>query len=552
MKYKFSFLLVLFLSISLLSPSFAQSPHRKRTAERQQTTNVTPAILDIKQDVSEALKVIEQNYAGDKLDYNKVFKSSIDGMLKTLDPHSNYFDAQEYEEMRAEQRSEYFGIGASIINQLREGKIDTYITATFEGSPASRAGIRYGDRIAKVNGEEMQGKPSAEVRDKIRGPRGSKVSLTLEKASTGKFETVDIIRDAVPQPSVPDYYMIKPGVGYIDMTRGFNYDTAEEMKYALSYLNEQGMKGLVLDLRGNPGGLLDVSVEVAAKFLRSGQVVVSQRGRLSNRVWRVPTDETEQTPIVVLVSRFSASASEIVSGALQDHDRGLIVGENTFGKGLVQSIVPLQFGSGLTITTAKYYTPSGRLIQRDYSTENLYDYYKNEAEGNTTETKPTGPESRTDSGRVVYSGGGITPDVAVKPVEITREQASLRNPIFFFTREVINGRIPGFDAYKVQRAIEFGHKVEANDFPITDALIQSLKVYLSKDKSWNVTPSMIDKNRDFVSTELRFSLVLSAYGRISADQVYTNVDPQVLKAIEVLPQAKELAANAARNTKKSQ
>jgi len=546
-KYKFSVLLVLFLSISLLSPIFAQTPHRKRTVETAKPSST----LGIKQDVSEALKIIEQNYAGDKLNYNKVVKASIDGMLKTLDPHSNYFDAEEYAEFKAEQRSEYFGIGASIINQRRDGKIDTYITATFEGSPAFRAGVRYGDRIAQVNGEDMQDKPSADVRDKIRGPRGSKVSLTLEKASTGKFETVDIIRDAVPQPSVPDYYMIKPGVGYIDMTRGFNYDTAEEMKYALSYLNEQGMKGLVLDLRGNPGGLLDVSVEVAAKFLKSNQIVVSQHGRISNRVWKIPVNETDQVPLVILVSRFSASASEIVSGALQDHDRALIVGENTFGKGLVQSIVPLEYGSGLTITTAKYYTPSGRLIQRDYSTESLYDYYKNEAEGTSAETKPTGPESRTDSGRVVYSGGGIKPDVAVKPVEITREQASLRNPIFFFTREVINGRIPGFDAYKVQRAIEFGHKVEANDFPITDALIQSLKVYLSKDKSWNVTPSMIDKNRDFVSTELRFSLVLSAYGRISADQVYTNVDPQVLKAIEVLPQAKELAANAAR-IKKSQ
>lgn len=558
MKNNLSRALIALLISALLFPSFVIA-QRSRTAKNNQNTtsakkNAPSTPADIKQDVQEALRIIEQNYAGSKLDYNEVFKSSIVGMLRILDPHSNYFDRQEFEEFRADQRSEYYGIGASIINQLRDGELDTYITATFERSPAFRAGLRYGDRIAQVNGEDMHKKYSSEVRDKIRGPRGSKVILTIERAATGKLETIEIQRNAVTQPSVPDYYMIKPGVGYVDMTRGFNYDTVDAFEEALEYLRQQGMNSLILDLRNNPGGFLDTSVQVASKFLRRGQLVLSQKGRnsLNERSWTARSnDNNENISLVVLVNRFSASASEIVSGALQDHDRALIVGENTFGKGIVQSIIPLEYGSGLTLTSAKYYTPSGRLIQRDYSNGNLYDYYtRNDSNGE--QTKPVGPESKTDIGRTVYGGGGIMPDVQIKQRELTNEQIRLRNPIFFFTRELVNGRIAGFDPYKIQRAIEFGHKLEPNDFPITDSLLQSLKLFVSKDASWKTTAAMVDKNREFVMTELRFNLILAAYGRITAEQVYILVDPQVAKAIESLPQARELASNAARNVKKGQ
>lgn len=560
MKFQLSRAFIALLLLALLSPSYAFSQRSRIATNNQKSSSTkknTPSNpADIKQDVQEALKIIEQNYAGEKLDYNEVFKSSIVGMLRTLDPHSNYFDRREFEEFRADQRSEYYGIGASIVNQFRDGKRDTYITATFERSPAFRAGLRYGDRIAQVNGEDMQEKHSSEVRDKIRGPRGSKVTLTIERAATGKMETIEIQRNAVLQPSVPDYYMIKPGVGYVDMTRGFNYDTADAFEEALEYLRQQGMNSLILDLRNNPGGFLDTSVQVASKFLRRKQSVVSQKGRnfLTERTWLVQSnDNNENISLVVLVNRYSASASEIVSGALQDHDRAFIVGENTFGKGLVQSIIPLEYGSGLTLTSAKYYTPSGRLIQRAYSDGNLYDYYtRNGSNGEQSFAKPVGPESKTDTGRIVYGGGGIAPDIQIKPRELTNEQIRLRNPIFFFTREVVNGRIAGFDSYMIQRAIEFGHKVEPNDFPITDSLLQSLKNFLSKDASWKTTAAMIDKNRDYVMTELRFNLILAAFGRVTADQVYILADPQVAKAIEALPQARELASNAARNVKKGQ
>src|SRR5205085_1717366 len=192
-----------------------------------------------------------------KLDYNNVYKSSIIGMLRVLDPHSNYFDRQEYEELKTDQRSEYFGIGASIQNYAVGESVETYITATFQNAPAAKAGLRYGDRIESVDAVPMHGKTSAEVRDKIRGPRGTLVKVTVTRANSGKVETVDIIRDSVPQPSVPDYYMIRPGVGYVDMTRGFTYDTAEGLRDALGHLHQLGMNSLVLDLRNNPGGFLD-------------------------------------------------------------------------------------------------------------------------------------------------------------------------------------------------------------------------------------------------------------------------------------------------------
>src|SRR5262249_22657306 len=286
------------------------------------------------------------------------------------------YDREEFDELKTDQRSEYFGIGASIQSYSYGDQVDTFITATFENSPAARAGLRYGDRILEVDGVKMTGKPSLEVRDKIRGPRGSAVVLTLERAADKRIQKVDITRDAVPQPSIPDAYMLKPGVGYIDMTRGFNYTTTDELEDALERLHTKGMKSLVLDLRNNPGGFLDQAIHVAETFLPAGQLILTQKGRngMNDHTYVSRNPEPDRTPLVILVNDFTASASEIVSGAMQDNDRALIVGQTSFGKGLVQSIIPLEYGAGLTLTSAKYYTPSGRLIQRDYSNGGFYSY----------------------------------------------------------------------------------------------------------------------------------------------------------------------------------
>ncbi|MBD0372644.1 MAG: S41 family peptidase [Pyrinomonadaceae bacterium] len=568
MKQRLSSALVALLVFTLLSPTLilAQQTQGRTTGSERSSAPVTPLgrtrglrsrtlsteAAAVESSFNEALSIIRENYVdGNKLDYNSVFKSSIIGMLRTLDPHSNYYDRKEYEELRTDQRSEYYGIGASIGNQRMGEQNDTYILSTFEDSPAARAGLRFGDRIVAVDGINMRGKTSLEVRDKIRGPRGSQVNITLERAANGRTETVEITRDAVAQPSIPDAYLLKPGVGYIDMTHGFNYTTTDELQAALDFLHTKGMQYLVLDLRNNPGGFLDQAIHVAEKFLQSGQLILSQKGRdrRLDRAYESDNDQPDMTPLVILVNGNTASASEIVAGAMQDHDRALIVGETSFGKGLVQGIFPLESGAGLTLTTAKYYTPSGRLIQRDYSNGGFYDYITRGGsigqDNEEEQQKQTRPASRTDTGRTVYGGGGITPDVEVKPATVSSSQARLINPLFFFTRELVNGRVQGFDAYRVQRAIEFNHKLQPTDYPVTDALFKAFKEYVAKDETWKMTPQYLERNREFINQQLRYNIITAAYGKVTADEVLVIEDPQVAKAMESLPRARELAQSAA-------
>lgn len=562
MKNRFSFALVALILFALCLPGFVLGQRQTNsgptstgktatapaTARRPRVHTPGASTTSVSQDFSEALSVIKDHYIdGNKLDYNDVYKSSIIGMLRSLDPHSNYFDRAEFEEMLTDQRSEYFGIGASILSYARGESVDTYITATFPGSPAFRAGLRYGDRIDAVDGIAMRDRSSAEVRDKIRGPRNTHVMLTLTRASSGKTEQVEIIRNAVSQPSVPDAYFIRPGVGYIDMTRGFNADTADGLNDALEFLHARGMNSLVLDLRNNPGGLLDQAIQVARTFLPAGQVILTQKGRngLNDRIVTSTKADPDRVPLVILVNPFTASASEIVAGAMQDHDRALIVGQTSFGKGLVQSIIRLPESAGLTLTSAYYYTPSGRLIQRDYSDGSFYNYYRAGTLANNDQ-KPKGPESRTDTGRTVYGGGGISPDEAVPPDTISNAQARLRHSIFFFSRDLANGRIPGFDNYRADRAIDFDHVIEPNDFPINNEVFQAYRDYVAKDATWKGLLGTVDKNRSFVETQLRFNLATAAYGTVTAQQVLIRTDTQVAKAVEVVPRAKELAMAAMR------
>ena len=569
MKKKFSPALVALILLSLVVPAvvFAQQKRDQTnssasgvgkanapvTAPARRTRRLAGSgIAAVSQDFKEALDVVQANYIdGNKIDFNAVYKSSITGMLRVLDPHSNYFDREEFDEMKTDQRSEYLGIGASIQNYTVGDSVDTYVAATFQNAPASRAGLRFGDRIDAVDGISMHAKASAEVRDKIRGPRGSHVKITITHAGTGKTDVVEIVRDAVSQPSVPDAYLIRPGVGYIDMTHGFNYDTFEGLQSALDFLHSRGMTSLVLDLRGNPGGFLDQAVHVAETFLPAGQRILTQKGRagMSNdRSYDSRNPDPDRTPLVILVNDFTASASEIVAGAMQDHDRALIVGQTSFGKGLVQSIIPLDYGAGLTLTSAKYYTPSGRLIQRDYSDGGIYSYIYR---GGTLrekddQSKPAGPASRTDTGRPVYGGGGITPDEAVKPQSPTGVQGRMRDPIFFFSREVATGRIPTLDKYKIDRAIEYGHDLQATDYPMNDEVFNAFKQFVTKDANWKSFTPALDRNRSFIEQQIRFQLAMAAYGTVSAVQVLTKEDPQIAKAIEVVPRARDLARAATR------
>ena len=553
----------LFIIFALAVPAliFAQQNRSARRAagpDRSASTT-TPGARPatsapaIKSDLSEALAVIQTNHIdGRKLDYNEIFKTSISGMLSVLDPHSTYFDPVEYAAFRTEQRSEYFGIGATI-EDLREGsEVSTFIRATFPDAPAARAGLRFGDRILAVDDNSMKGKTYPEVRKFLLGPRGSTVKVTVEHAGNKKTETVSIVRDAVSLPSIAQAYMLRSGVGYVAMTGGFNLTTDQEFGEALKQLHSRGMKMLVLDLRGNRGGLLIQAVRVANRFLQRGQMIVTQKGRIkdSTQPYAAVNDNPDGVPVVVLVNGDTASAAEIVAGALQDHDRALIVGETTFGKGLVQFPFQLDYDSALLLTIAKYYTPSGRLIQRDYSNGGNYDYYfpGGLAADKNNQAKPqqNGPQSQTDMGRAVYGGGGIAPDEIVKPGTISAAERQLRDILFAFSLELVSGRVKGFESYTIQRAIEFEHDLVNEDYPITDALFSEVKKFAAAKTIFKVTPEQLDKSRDFAERQLRYNVLSAAYGFRTATQVFNDADPQISKAVDAMPRARELAQAASR------
>ncbi len=355
---------------------------------------------------------VEQNFAdpvnADKAIYGSTGAGAIPGMLRTLDPHSNFFDPKALAQMREDQRGHYYGVGMRVEGKPNQsGVMQTIVVEPFVGSPAYKAGLRPNDVINNVNGKDTDGLTSTEVADLLKGPRGTPVQIKVLRGEGAEAVVVNIIRDEINRSSVPSAFMIKPGIGYVKLDE-FIETTGSDFDAALKKLDEDNLKGLVLDLRGNPGGLLNEAVHVAGHLLPKGVEIVSHHGRASQEKSYRATEGNHgrNYPIVVIVNRNSASASEIVSGALQDHDRAWILGDNTFGKGLVQTVYPLVENTGLALTTARYYTPSGRLIQRDYSSVSFFDYYYR----NNTATRNMADVKMTDSGRTVYGGGGISPD----------------------------------------------------------------------------------------------------------------------------------------------
>ena len=529
--------------------SFSASvPHQNTSGDKNGKRIGSEQILE---DFEEALEIVRKNYVrGGKIDYNDLTKTSITAMLRTLDPHSNYFDSAEYEELLSDQQSEYFGIGSTIVNYEKAGETDTYVISTFPESSANRANLRFGDKIIAVNGEKMAGKISSYVRDKVRGKSGTTVRLTVERADTRKLETVELKRGRVPQPSLPDAYILRPGIGYIDLSNGFNYTTNEELTVAIKELQKQGMTSLILDLRDNPGGILEQSVRVAERFLPAGSTIVSQRGRyrIDNRSWKSNNKSPETMPLVVLVNESSASASEIVAGALQDYDRAMIVGEKTFGKGLVQSIFNLPYRSGLTLTTAKYFTPSGRSIQRDYSNGSLYDYFNHKT--SLTEPIKARASAETVSGRKMFGGDGITPDETVKTQILNETEVELLDPLFFFSVELMNGRVKGLENYQTKGQILYGKRINAGDFAVNENVVSAFAKYLESGKFSKFTVKKIESETAFIKRRIRYNLTMAAYGNVSANQVLIEDDIQIAKAVQSLPRAQMLALRAEKADKR--
>src|SRR5579864_4014889 len=479
-------------------------------------------IRDSLRTFTEVYNIVEQNYAEPVNPDKAIYNGAIPGMLHVLDPHSNFFDPKSYSLLREDQRGKYFGVGMTV--GPRNNKV--IVIAPFAGSPAYRAGIHPGDIIAAVDGKPTDNMDTTSVADLLKGPKGTTVHITILREATDKPLEFAVVRDEIPRYSVDLHFMIRPGIGYM-FVFGFTATTEKEVQDALDAFYQQGdLKGLILDLRQNPGGLLNEGVGVADKFLHKGQLIVSHHGRSSPERRYVATHGNggRDYPLVVLVNRGTASAAEIVAGAIQDHDRGLIMGETTFGKGLVQTVYPLSNDTGLALTTAKYYTPSGRLIQRDYSNVSLYDYYFDRDGINDTSNKEV---KLTDSGRTVYGGGGITPDVKIDPVKSTPFQDTLLQHYAFFN---------------FGKHYSINHKI-TKSFEVDDSVMQEFRKSLDADKV-PYTEADLVQNNDWVRSNIKSELFVDAFGQEEGLKVKAETDPEVLKGLTLLPQAKQLAENA--------
>jgi len=481
--------------------------------------------------------LVEQNYAekltGDKVD-KAIYDGAIPGMLHVLDPHSNFYDPKAFAQMREDQHGKYYGVGMSIQPQpdpTAKGGMKIVVLAPFEGTPSYKAGIRPGDVIVSVDGKSTEGMDSTAVASLLKGPKGTHVSVTMSREGSAKPLVFDLVRDEIPRSSVDLAFLIRPGIGYIHVTN-FMETTSREVGDALDKFGD--IHGLVIDLRGNPGGLLNEAVNMADKFLQKGQIVVSQRGRaFPDQVYRVSHgEEGTRFPIVVLVNRNTASAAEIVSGALQDHDRALIVGETTFGKGLVQTVFQISENTGLALTTYHYFTPSGRLIQRNYDHVSLYDYYyvRDDVPKNNADREV----KLTDSGRTVYGGGGITPDEKIANLQSNHFQDNLVQHYAFF------------DFSKHYLAT---HTV-AKDFVVDDAVMQQFKDFL-KSRQIDYTDADIAGVSDWIKTSIRSELFTSQFGQLEGLKVRAEWDPQIAKALTFLPEAQALAARSIKPDQKT-
>ncbi len=462
---------------------------------------------------------------------SKLVYASIQGMLSTLDPHTNFLEPEEYGAMQEKQRGSFYGLG--IIISKRNGKI-TVITP-LEGSPADRLGIRAGDIIDRVEGQPIDDLPVDAVVRKLKGPKGTKVRITVVRPGLPEPLQMTVTRAEIPTNSVSYAFLVEPGTGYIRL-KDFTQTSAQELGESWDRLEKQGMKRLVFDLRSNPGGLLDQAVAVSDFFLVKGDKVVSTRGRSagSDQAFPAPGKNSRpRIPVVVLVNKGSASASEIVAGAIQDHDRGLIVGQTSWGKGLVQSVFALSDGAGLALTTAKYYTPSGRCIQRDY--QDVLEYLAPEDETAADEGSESlaGRETfRTDAGRVVYGGGGITPDVSVKVEPLSRFAATLYARGLFFEFAV---------QYRAK------HPSIPRDFQVTDDVRQEFLRFLDSksDLAFDGKASATwaaEKDPGLIDRAIREELMTAVWGRETGYRVTMEGDVVMRKALTLFPEAEKLAA----------
>jgi len=552
MKHRFAVLLALVVALSSLMGGLVGSNVAAKAGASSPSAAVETSPNEFLTNFTEALDVIQQTYV-DRVGPDKLVYSAVKGMLRVLDPHSSFFDPKEFARLREEQHSKYFGLGIRVRPLLRDHGRHVIVEPPAIGSPAERKGLRAGDVITRIEGQPIDDWTSDEVVNHLRGPRGTTVTITIERPGVRDPLQFKVERDEIPLVTVPYAFEVRPEIGYVKIDR-FSESTGDELRHKLKELQSNHLSGLILDLRDNPGGLLNQAIEVVDCFLPRGDLVVSTKGRAegSARAYRAPGSDKVRVPGVVLINRHSASASEIVAGALQDHDRALIVGETSFGKGLVQSVYTLENDTGMALTTAKYYTPSGRLIQRDYSGslfEYLYMNNPNTAEENTGER-----EIRyTDSGRKVYGGGGITPDIVEPTRELNRFEALLTSKDIFFqyARLLTSGRVRAASGFDALAASPEKEPKSIPNLEITDTILADFKKFLG-DRNIDFTDEDMRSNVDFIKRRIKQEVYTSSFGLQEGFKVAVQGDTQVLKALETMPEAKLLMTSGRTTTPAAQ
>ncbi len=488
-----------------------------------------------------ALNIVETRYVDDKIEPDRLVYGAISGMLQTLDPHSSFMDPRAYAQLRERQEGRYYGLGITI--SVVDG--DITVQSLFEGSPAYKRGIRRGDVIARIDSEDAKGWTSEQAVRKLRGPKGTTVQLGIRRVGYDQLIPLEVPRDEINIPSIPAYFMIDAETGYIRL-QDFAENTDRDLSHALDDLTQQGMRRLLLDLRGNPGGPLDQAIKVSNRFLPKGLLIVSTHGRIPNsdQEFRA-SEESDYThlPLVVLVSRTSASASEIVTGALQDHDRALVVGETTFGKALVQSIYRISGGAGLALTTAHYYTPSGRLIQRPW--DDSFDEYLTYALRDQSNERPHDPKDLkyTDSGRKVYGGGGIEPDNRIEgPIEGF-------NPSKFgralYARQMFATYAQRYSAEGDTRIKAKGkdRRTVAPGFQVDDAMLADFKQHVIAS-GMKIDDAAFEADLPFIKAMIRYDIDLSLFGVATARKHLIATDPQAKLAETLFDDAQRLTEMA--------
>ena len=495
-----------------------------------------------------ALSAIESNYVQD-VESDRLIYGAVRGMLGTLDPHSSFFDPREYAQMRERQEGRYYGLGISI------SIADNYIVAqsVFEGSPAYRKGLRRGDVIFRIENEETRGWTTQQAQNKLRGPKGTSVRIEIKRRGYTDPIPLEVTRDEVYIPTVQSYFMIDATTGYI-RHKDWGENTDRDIRRALRDLTAKGMKRLIYDIRTNPGGPLDQAIKVTNEFLPRGKMIVYTKGRIANsdQDYRA-TEESAYTdlPMVVITNRSSASASEIFAGALQDHDRAWIVGETTFGKALVQSVYRISGGAGLALTTAHYYTPSGRLIQRPW--DETFDEYLAYAQKEPEASRTHDPSDlkKTAGGRAVYSGGGVEPDKYLAGLPAPGDGIGFSPTPFgrrLFLSYVFENYAIKYMAAGDARVAQAhtGRVTVSPNFQVTDAMVSDFRDYLKSERI-TVDDDAFKKDDDFIKAMIRYRIDEAVFGIAEAQRRLVEVDPQAQLALSQFGEAQRLL-NSSRGT----